>query len=597
MLKWIAYVVASLLCALVADAPFASHGLALGGLPKYPLGFTHFDYVNPAAPKGGQLTLAAMGSFDKLNPFTLKGVPPVNLTELVFETLVVQSDDEPFSVYGLLAEDMALAPDQLSISFRLNPKAKFSNGDPVTAEDVKHSWTMLMSKAASPLYRAMWADVKDLVVVDPRTVRFEFKRKNRELHMIVGQLPVFSRKWGGGKAFDAIVTDTPLTSGPYLVDKVDLGKTIGYRRSSAYWGNELSVRRGMFNFDGVTYRYYKDELIRIEAFKAGEFDFVHENMAKNWARSYHGAKFERGELIRRELSHLNPQGMQGYVFNLRRPLFQDVRVRKALTLALDFEWMNRQLFYNQYKRNYSYFTNSEMAATGSPDAAELKLLEPVRRHLEPETFGPVVRPPTTLPPHSLRENLREARELFRAAGWEYRDGALRNAKDEVFEFEIPLGGKSWERVVAPYARNLEKLGVAVKYRIIDSAILAKRTDDFDYDMLLHWFLSSQSPGNEQFLRFASETADEKGSQNLIGLRNPGIDHLINAILTATTREQLVTACRAIDRALLAGYYMIPQWHNTVHRVSYKNHLGIPERQPLYYQPDDWLLKAWWIKKD
>ena len=597
MLKRIAHVVAPLLCALVAGASFASHGLALGGRPKYPAGFSHFDYVNPAAPRGGQLTLAAMGSFDKLNPFTLKGLPPVNLTELVFETLVAQSDDEPFSVYGLLAEDMALAQDEMSITFRLNPKAKFSNGDPVTAEDVKHSWNMLTSKAASPLYRAMWADVKGIVVVDPRTVRFEFKRRNRELHMIVGQLPVFSRKWGNGKPFDQIVTDTPIASGPYLVDKAALGKTISYRRNPAWWGGDIPARRGMFNFDGIAYRYYKDELIRIEAFKAGEFDFVHENMAKNWARSYQGAKFDRGELIRRELTHLNPQGMQGYVFNLRRPLFQDVRVRKALTLALDFEWMNRQLFYNQYKRNYSYFTNSEMAATGSPDAAELKLLEPVRRHLEPEAFGPVPRPPTTVAPRSLRENLREARELFRAAGWEFRDGALRNARGEVFEFEIPLSGKSWERVVAPYARNLEKLGVAVKYRIIDSAILAKRTDDFDYDMLLHWFLSSQSPGNEQFLRFASATADEKGSQNLIGLKNPGIDHLVDAILTADTREKLVTACRALDRALLAGYYMIPQWHNTVHRVSYKKHLGIPEKQPLYYQPDDWLLKAWWMKKD
>ncbi len=572
----------------------AAHGLALGAAPKYPADFAHFDYVNPQAPKGGDLYLASMGGFDKLNPFSLKGTAPAGLTDLVFETLAVQSDDEPFSMYGLLAEDMQLAADRLSITFRLNARARFSNGEPVTALDVKHSYDMLMSKAASPLFRALWSDVRDVVVIDPRTVRFEFKRRNRELHMIVGQLPVFARTWGAGKPFGKIMLDQPIASGPYIIERMDLGRSIVYRRNPGYWGAQLPSRSGMFNYDRVSFRYYKDELVRLEAFKAGEFDFVHENVAKNWARGYKGAKFDRGEIIRRELTHQNPQGMQGFVFNLRRPLFQDVRVRKALSLALDFEWMNRQLFYNQYLRSYSFFTNSDMAARGVPSKGELDLLQPVAKYIEPAAFAPVEAPASTAPPRSLRDNLRQARELLENAGWNYRDGAMRNARGEPLEFEFLLDRKSWERVVAPYARNLEKLGIAARYRVLDAALYAKRVDDFDFDIITHWYLSSQSPGNELFLRFASESADEKGSHNLMGLKNPGIDSLVQAVLTTETRQELVIACRALDRALLAGHYVIPHWHNTTHRVAYKNRFGIPDRQPLYYHSEDWMLKAWWI---
>lgn len=562
-------------------------------MPKYPPGFPHFDYVNPSAPKGGEIALSAMGSYDKLNPFTLKGTPAEGLGDLVFETLTVQSEDEPMSMYGLLAEDMQLAPDQLSITFRLDARARFTNGDPVSAEDVKYSFDMLMNKAASPLYRALWSDVARLIVLDARTVRFEFRRRNRELHMIVGQLPVFSRKWGAGKSFDQIISDPPIASGPYLIERMDFGRSIVYRRNPDYWGAQVPTRRGMFNFDRIAFRYYKDELVRLEAFKAGEFDFIHENVAKNWARGYRGRKFDSGDIVRRELSHQNPQGMQGYVFNLRRPLFRDVRVREALTLAMDFEWMNRQLFYNQYLRSNSFFTNSEMAAQGAPSAAELKLLDPLRERLDPAVFAPVEPPPTTTPPHSLRENLRRARELLRMAGWNYRDGAMRNAQGEPFQFEVLLDRKSWERVVAPFARNLEKLGIQARYRVMDPALASKRLDDFDFDVAVHWYLSSQSPGNELFLRFASATADEKGSHNLMGLKDAAVDKLIEAVLTSPTREALVTACRALDRALLAGHYVIPHWHNRTHRVAYKSRFGIPTNQPLYYQPDQWMLKTWW----
>lgn len=592
--RFLAGPIAALLLAFTGSA-LAAHGLALGGTPKYPADFRHFDYANPDAPKGGELTLSAMGSFDKLNPFTLKGTAAAALGDLVFETLAVQSDDEPLSMYGLLAEDMELASDKLSITFRLNPRARFNNGDPVTVADVKHSYDQLMSKASSPVFRALWGDVKQLLVLDGRTVRFEFKRRNRELHMIIGQLPVFSHKWGGGKPLDKIVLDPPIASGPYSIERMDLGRGIVYRRNADYWGASLPSRRGMFNYDRIAYRYYKDELVRLEAFKAGEFDFIHENVAKNWARGYAGRKFKSGELVRRELTHQNPQGMQGYVLNLRRPLFQDLRVRKALALAMDFEWMNRQLFYNQYKRSYSFFTNSEMAARGTPTEQELKLLNPLREKLDPAVFGPVEPPPSTAPPYSLRENLRQARELLRQAGWTYRDGIMRNEKGEVFEFEVLLDRKSWERVVAPFARNLEKLGIRASYRVLDAVLATKRVDDFEFDIVVHWYLSSQSPGNEQFLRYASATADEKGSHNLMGLKDPAVDKLVEAVLTAESRDELVTACRALDRVLLAGHYVIPHWHNNTHRVAYKSRFGIPASQPLYYHSEDWMLKAWWIK--
>lgn len=355
--------------------------MALGGEPKYGPNFRAFDYVNPDAPRGGSVTMASMGTFDKLNPYTLKGVRADGLSELVFETLTIASLDEPMSMYGLLAQDMQLAPDRLSITFRLDPRARFSNGDPVEAADVKHSFDTLRSKAASPLWRQYWADVKQAVVVDARTIRFEFERRNRELHMIVGSVPVFSRKWGAGKPFDQVVRDLPIATGPYAIERFDLGKSIVYRRRADYWGSDIPTRRGQHNFERVRFTYFKDELARIEAFKAGNFDFVHENVAKNWARAYYGRKFENGTLIKTELPNSNAQGLQGFVMNTRRALFADVRVRQAIGLALDFEWMNRQLFFNQYKRSYSYFTNTEMAARGRPSEAVQALLEPHRAQL------------------------------------------------------------------------------------------------------------------------------------------------------------------------------------------------------------------------
>jgi microcin C transport system substrate-binding protein len=572
------------------------HGMAWGAEPRYPAGFSHFDYVDPAAPRGGTLTLDGFGSFDKLNPFTLKGVVAAGVGALMFDTLTEQSDDEPFSVYGLLAESMSFAPDRLSITFRLNPKARFSDGDPVLAADVKHSFDMLMSRQAHPRYRNLYGDVKAVVTPDDRTIRFEFKRRNHELHMILGSLPVFSRKWGAGKPFDQIVQDAPISSGPYRVERADWGRSIAFVRRTDYWADQQPVRRGMFNFERVTYTYFKDEVARLEGFKAGQFDWILENSAKNWARGHAGPKYRSGEIIRREFPHFNGAGIQGFSMNTRRPQFADRRVRLALAYAFDFEWMNRQVFYGQYLRSPSYFTNSEMEAKGLPGPGELALLEPLRAKLDPAVFGEAPVPPDTVAPRSLRENLRTALALLREAGWNVDgEGVLRNARGEAFAFEVLSYSKALERIAVPWARNLEKLGIRAELRVTDPVLFQKRTDDFDFDVTVTSYPASQTPGNELLERFSSAAADEKGSDNVAGVRDPAVDALIATLLQSETREELVDAARALDRVLRHGWYLVPHFYSATHRVAYRDIFGFPATLPRYYTAPAWLLKTWWRK--
>jgi microcin C transport system substrate-binding protein len=575
----------------------AAHAFSLYDTPKYPAGFSHFNYVNPDAPKGGELFLAnpdRRTSFDKFNPFSLKGVAAAGLSNLMFETLATQSADEVATMYGLLANDMELAPDRMSMTFRLDPKAKFNNGDPVTAADVKHSFDTLMAKGA-PQFKMIFADVKQAVVLGERTVRFDFKSLNHELPLIVGGVPVFSRKWGANTSFDKIELEPPIASGPYVIDKYDVGRSISYKLDPNYWGKDVPARRGMYNFNRINYRFYKDDVARLEAFKAGEFDVVVENSAKNWARAYIGPKFDNGEIIKRTLTHSNGAGMQGFVMNLRRPQFSDIRVRKALTLALDYEWMNRQLFYGQYKRIYSNFNNSDLAATGLPTKDELKLLEPLGDQLDPAVFGPAPVPPNTDPPNSLRANLLQARELFRQAGWEYRDGALRNAKGEPFTFEILDDQSALTRIISVYIRNLQKLGIQVNQRTADFALVQKRMEEFDFDMTSIRFGDFTTPGNELFDRFSSQAADEKGSSNAWGLKDPAVDRLVEKLVAATTYKDLVAAGRALDRVLLNMYITVPHWYSPTHRVAYRNRFGIPQAPPLYYQADGYVVSTWWQK--
>jgi len=577
----------------VLAAPF----VALGYTPKYPPGFHHFDYLNPNAPRGGDLILSAFGNFDSFNPYQLKGIPAAGLSELVFESLMEQSLDEPYSLYAHLAEDIEIAPNRLSVTFRISPKARFSNGAPVTAQDVQFSFETLTGKLAHPRYRFYWADIRRAIALDARRVRFEFAKVNPELHLIAAQMPVFARAWVGDKPFDKMSTVLPIGSGPYVVESYDLGKRVSYARNPQYWAKEHNTRRGMFNFDRIVFKYYKDETVRHEAFKAGEFEFLFENNSKKWARDYTGPQFDSGQIRRTELKHSNNAGMQGFVFNLRRPLFQDIRVRQAIGLALDFDWSNRNLFYNQYTRCYSYFSNSDLAATGLPGADEIELLAPFRKQLPRAVFTEAWKPPSTQSADGLRANLRRARDLLTEAGWNLKGGVLQNNKGERLEFEIMLVSvqKGFERIIAPFARNLAKLGIDLRYRTVDSALYQRRTDTFDFDMIVESFGQSQSPGNELVGLWHSSTADQEGANNVMGLKNPVVDALIQKVIYAPDRKHLVTAARALDRVLLHGEYVVPNWFIATHRVAYWDRFGIPAQTPLYYGAESWMLRSWWKK--
>jgi microcin C transport system substrate-binding protein len=599
MVKFILSVlVTGLLLPCAAPPSHAEHAFSLYGTPKYPAGFTHFDYVNPDAPQGGTLYLAnpdRRTSFDKFNPFSLKGLAATGVAALMFETLAVGNMDEVTTMYGLLADDMTLSPDRMSMRFHINSKARFNNGDPVTAADVKYSYDTLITYGA-PQFKSTYADVKQCVVVDAQTVRFDFKTKNHELPLIVGAVPVFSRKWAPGVRFDNIQLTPPISTGPYLIEKFDIGRSITYKRNPAYWGADVPAHRGMYNFARIQYRFYSDDVARLEAFKAGEFDVSVEYAAKSWVRNYRGAKFDSGAIIKREFPQSNGAGMQGFVMNLRRPQFQDVRVRKALALALDFEWLNRQLFYDQYRRIYSYFNNSEMAATGVPQGAELALLRSLQSagyKLDPAVFGPAPVPPKTTPPSSLRANLLQARSLLEQAGWTYRDGALRNAAGTPMQFEILDDAGPMSRIIGAYARNLAKLGIAVDQRTADYALLAKRMDDFDFDMTSIRFPDVSSPGNEMFDLFGSKAADQPGSNNAWGLKDPAVDKILDALVAADTRPALDAAARALDRVLLNAAITVPHWYSSTHRIAYSSRLGMPAKLPLYYQADPYVISTWW----
>lgn len=583
---------------LVAIPLRAAHAYGQFGDIKYPAGFDHFEWVNPGAPKGGELNLVApsrITQFDKYNPYTLKGSAPPGLGELMLESLLTGSYDEPTTAYGLLAQDVAVAPDKLSVTFQLRPGARFHNGKPVLAADVKFSFDSLTGKLAHPAYRAMFADVKDAEVVAERTIRFHFRRPNAELPLIVGGMPVFSRDWGGGKPFDQIITDVPIGSGPYRIGRVDFGRDITYQRDPHYWGAGLNVRKGMFNFDRITYKIYKDTTAQTEAFKAGEFDYVEVFSARAWARTYVGKKYDSGELIKRNLRSSNAGDFQGFLINTRRRHLADVRVRQALELGLDFEWMNREFFYNSYTRVRGFFNGSDFEAKGLPGPDELAVLEPLRAKLAPEVFTqPVPQPPSTDPPANLRGNLREAKRLLAEAGWTYRDGALRNAAGEPFVLEVLDSEGAMGRVVTPYLQQLEKLGMRCSYRVVDFALLQKRMDVFDFDITSIRTVGSEAPGSELKDRFTSAAAGTEGSANLTGVRDPAVDALVEEATAAATRPQLVARLRALDRVLRFGHYSVPAWYSSSFRISYRaGKFGEPSVPPKYFQAESWVIATWW----
>ena len=593
-----------LLCLGVWLSPsvWAAHAYAQFGDIKYPEGFGHFSYVNPTAPKGGEISMVSpsrASSFDKYNPFTLKGNAPPGLGSLMLETLLTGNSDEPTTAYGLLAEDVSVAKDKLSVTFRLNPLARFHNGDPVLALDVKYSFDRLTSKEAAPQFRTYFSEVASVVVVSEREVRFNFKRANAELPLIVGSMAVFSHKWGADKPLDKVITDVPIGSGPYKLGQVDFGKDIQYVRDNNYWAKNLNVRKGMFNFDRISYRLYKDTTAQFEGFKAGEFDYIQAFVAREWARGYKGKLFDNGTLIKKELEHGNAGDFQGFMFNTRLPKFKDARVRQAIGLAMDYEWMNRQLFYQAYTRVRGYFVGSDFEAKDLPDTDELNLLEPMRDKLDPAIFTQAVPlpPVTSLDPasgHTLRDHLRQARDLLTQAGWTYRDGALRNDKGEPFTIEFLDNSGSMGRVVTPYAKNLEKLGFKVVYKVVDFAVLQKRMDVFDFELISNRIGGSEAPGTELLERFGSKSADTEGSSNIIGVKDPAVDALLDKVVAAQTRGQLVAACKALDRVLRHGHYSVPHWYGSVHRVSWRaGRFEQPNITPRFYQPESWIQSTWW----
>lgn len=590
---------ASLGVLAVVPCADAAHAMALYGKPKYPAGFQQFDYANPGAPKGGTLRLSTSyeaTNFDTLNPYTLRGKAAPGLIELVFETLAIYSLDEPTTQYGLLADDITLASDLRSVTFHVNPLARFANGDAVTAADVKYSFDTLTGEDAAPRFRLYFAGIDRVVALDARTVRFEFKHPSHEQAFIAGTLPVFSSRWGAGARFSDVQTDAPIASGPYVVEQADYVRgSVRYRRNPHYWGAELPVRRGSYNFDHVVYKLFRDYDLQVEAFKAGEFDVMVEGKARNWCCVYSGGRFASGELTKRLFPHSNVPGMNGYVFNLRRERFRDVRVRQALSLVLDFEWINKNIFYGEYKHPYSYFSNSDLAASGMPSADELKLLEPWREQLDPAVFGPMVRQPSTAPPSSLRANLIEGQRLLAEAGWTYRDGALRNAKGEPFVLEASLSEGIPLPRIETYLRNITRYGIVIKRKLGDQVAQRKAMQNFDYDMSTILFRESRIPGSDLRSKLNSEDADIPGSENIIGVKSPVIDALIEKLAMASSAEERRAAAGALDRVLMHGYYVVPERYSFEHRVAYSTQLDYPSHLPLYYAPYEWVLSHWWDK--
>lgn len=566
------------------------HALTLADAPKYGPDFKHLDYVNPNAPKGGTITLGATGTFDSFNSFIVKGTP-AGLTGL-YETLTTSTDDDSMTEYGLIAESMEVAEDKSWIIYNLRPEARWHDGKPITADDVVFTFNALIEKG-DPVYRYYYSDVAGVEKLDERRVKFQFKRGgNRELPMIMGQLAVLPKHWWESRKFDDVLLEAPLGSGPYKLGRFEMGRSYTMERVPDYWGKDLPIKIGTDNYDRVRVTYFQDPEVQMEAFKAGTLDMrPNENSAKRWATGYEFPAVKDGRVIKEVIHHENPASIQGFIFNLRRPLFQDAKVRQALIYAFDFEWSNKALFYGQYTRTRSYFQNSEMEAKGLPSPEELEVLNPLKELIPPEVFTTEYNPPKTDGSGNIRDNLEKAAALLDDAGWQVENG--RRVKDgKPFEFEILVDDPPMERVALPFAQNLQKMGIKANVRIVDSAQYQARMESFDFDMTSDIWGVSLSPGNEQIEYWGSQSADTPGSRNTIGIKNEAVDKLIELIVTASTREDLVIRCRALDRVLQWNHYLVPHFHSGTYRVAYWNRFGMPDKRPdpLYLYGSS----AWWI---
>jgi microcin C transport system substrate-binding protein len=566
-----------------------THALSLLGAPALPEDFAHFPWVNPQAPKGGEIALTALGAFDSFNPFILRGTPAVGAAS-IYDTLLKDSPDEASVAYASLAQWVELPADRLGVTFELNPAARWHDGKPVTAADVV--WTFnTLREHGRPFYRAYWGDVTEVVAESERRVTYRFRDdKNRELALILGQMPVLPQHWWEGRDFSRPLLDPPLGSGPYRLERFEAGRSVVYRRVADWWGRDLPVNRGTQNFDVMRYEYFRDTTVALEAFKAGQIEFRTENIAKDWATFYDFPAVHRGLVKRDEIRHELPTGMQAFVVNLRRPLFQDARVREALGLVFDFEWMNANLFYGSYARTTSYFSNSELASSGLPEGREKEILEGYRGRIPEQVFTAEFKLPVTDGSGNNREGARRALGLLREAGWTVRDRRLVNAQGQPFEFEILLNGPSFERVALPYVQWLQRLGMQPRVRTVDPAQYQVRIDAFDYDMTVDVMGQSLSPGNEQRDFWTCEKARENGSLNVAGICNPVIDELVELVVNAPDRQELIHRTRALDRVLLWNHYVIPHWHSRTFRLAWWDKFGRPERNPRYGLG----LDSWWV---
>jgi microcin C transport system substrate-binding protein len=567
-----------------------SHGMAMHGQPKYPADATTPDYVNPKAPKGGSVKFGTQGTFDSLHPFILKGVPAAGIGSL-WETLCWHARDEAFTVYGLIAETIEWPDDRSWVAFDLRPQARWHDGSPITVEDVIWSFDILKAKGP-PHYAAYYADVLKAEKVGDRKVRFAFRDAvNRELPLIVSELPILPSKWWASRDFEKVSLEPALGSGAYKVEGFDVGRSISYRRVGDWWGNDLWMNRGRNNFDVMRYEYYRDSEVVFEAFKAGDTDVRRENSARNWVTRYDIPAVKDGRIKKDEIPHEMPLPMQGFVFNLRRELFRDRNTREAIGLMYDFEWQNKNLSYGFYNRTRSFFGNSELEAKGLPSADELKILEPLRGKIPEEVFTTEYNPPKTDGSGNVRPQARQAIALLKKAGWEIKDGKMTDTAGRKLAFELLLSEAAFERIALPFKQNLERIGIDMGVRTVDTSQYRRRTDSYDFDMIIDLWGQSLSPGNEQRDFWGSRSADRTGGRNTIGIKDEAIDRLVELIIAAPDRETLITRTRCLDRVLQWHMYVIPQFRSGKELVAYWNRFSRPEKVAKYAPL---AFDTWWL---
>ncbi len=570
------------------NTPEPQHAIALHGAPKYPLDFQHVSYVNPNAPKGGTLRLAQIGTFDSLNPFIVKGVPAAGLNYLrsgfVYESLMQNAWDEPFSLYGVLAKDITIAKDKSWVKFTLRDEAQWHDGVPVTAADVIWTFETMMQKG-QPFFKAYWGDVESVVADGEKIITFKFTVSgNAELPLIIAEMAILPKHYwtAEGRDFGKTTLEPPLGSGPYKIGKIEPGRSIEYVRADNWWGRDLPLFKGMYNFDSITYDYYRDENVAHEAFLSQDYDFKEENTAKTWKESYTVSKDKKNQLTKEEVNHKRPAGMVAFIYNIRRPVFNNKKLREALSYAYDFEWSNKQFAYGDYERIQSFYENSDLASRDLPSDAELKILEPYRGKIPDEVFTQIFKAPKTDGSGRARDNMRIAVELLENAGYDkinddgVRYKILNDGTKQLLEFEILHYSAVYERWVLPFIKNLKRIGAQANLRVVDPAQFQSRVNSYDYDIIIGGMGQSSSPGNEQREYWGSDKADIDGSRNYIGIKEPVIDELVTKIIHATSREDLVTKTRALDRVLLWNHYVIPMWYYPKWRLAYWDKLSRPD---------------------